>query len=56
MDDGSIDVKRAARDAAYAMPLSEINPADPEIFRTDTWAPYFERLRAEDPLHWAESG
>jgi cytochrome P450 len=56
MDDGSIDVKRAARDAAYAMPLSEINPVDPEIFRTDTWAPYFERLRAEDPVHWAESG
>jgi cytochrome P450 len=55
MDDGSIDVKRAAREAAYAMPLSEINPADPEIFRTDTWAPYFERLRAEDPVHWAVS-
>src|SRR4051812_8197102 len=53
MDDGSIDVKRAARDAAYAMPLSEINPADPELFRTDTMWPYFERLRAEDPVHWA---
>ena len=56
MDDGAIDVKRAARDAAYSMPLSEINPADPELFRTDTLWPYFERLRAEDPLHWAESG
>ena len=55
MDDGSIDVKRAARDAAYAMPLAEINPADPELFRTDTWGPYFERLRAEDPVHWAVS-
>src|SRR6185312_9861055 len=55
MDDGSIDVKRAAREAAYAMPLSEINPADPELFRTDTWGPYFERLRAEDPVHWAVS-
>ena len=56
MDDGSIDVKRAAREAAYSMPLDQINPVDPEIFRTDTWAPYFERLRAEDPVHWAESG
>jgi cytochrome P450 len=56
MDDGSIDVKRAAREAAYSMPLSEINPADPELFRNDTWAPYFERLRKEDPVHWAESG
>ncbi|MGZ6049344.1 MAG: cytochrome P450, partial [Phenylobacterium sp.] len=55
MDDGSIDVKRAARDAAYAMPLADINPSDPELFRTDTWAPYFERLRAEDPVHWAVS-
>ena len=55
MDDGSIDVKRAARDAAYAMPLADINPADPELFRTDTWGPYFERLRAEDPVHWAVS-
>ncbi|WP_374473068.1 cytochrome P450 [Phenylobacterium sp.] len=56
MDDASIDLKRAARDAAYSMPLSEINPADPELFRTDTMWPYFERLRKEDPVHWAESG
>ena len=55
MDDGSIDVKRAAREAAYAMPLADINPADPELFRTDTLWPYFERLRAEDPVHWAVS-
>ncbi|MFL5294866.1 MAG: cytochrome P450 [Phenylobacterium sp.] len=55
MDDGSIDLKRAAREAAYSMPLSEINPVDPEPFRTDTWHPYFERLRAEDPVHWAVS-
>jgi cytochrome P450 len=53
MDDGSIDVKRAAREAAYGMPLEEINPADPELFRTDTHWPYFERLRAEDPVHWS---
>jgi len=57
MDDASIDVKRAARDAAYSMPLEQINPADPELFRTDTMWPYFERLRKEDPVHYtAESG
>lgn len=56
MDDASIDVKRAARDAAYSMPLEQINVADPELFRTDTMWPYFERLRKEDPVHWAESG
>ncbi|MET0273292.1 MAG: cytochrome P450 [Phenylobacterium sp.] len=55
MDDGSIDFKRAAREAAYAMPLADINPADPELFRSDTWGPYFERLRKEDPVHWAVS-
>jgi cytochrome P450 len=55
MDDGSIDLKRAAREAAYSMPVEAINPADPELFRTDTWHPYFERLRKEDPLHWSVS-
>jgi len=55
MDDGSIDIQRAAREAAYNMPLSEIDPSDPEIFRNDTWRPYFERLRKEAPLHWAVS-
>ncbi|MCW5760561.1 MAG: cytochrome P450, partial [Phenylobacterium sp.] len=55
MDDASIDLQRAARDAAYSMPLDQIDPADPELFRTDTMWPYFERLRKEDPVHWAES-
>jgi cytochrome P450 len=55
MDDGSLDVKRAARDAAYSMPIEAIQPADPELFRTDTWHPYFERLRKEAPVHWAPS-
>jgi cytochrome P450 len=52
MDDASIDAKRAARDAAYAMPIEEIKPYDPELFRNDTWHPVFERLRKEDPVHW----
>ncbi|MBN9533442.1 MAG: cytochrome P450 [Alphaproteobacteria bacterium] len=34
------------------MPLSEINVADPELFRTNTMWPYFERLRKEDPVHY----
>ena len=55
MDDASIDLQRAARDAAYSMPLEEINPGDPELFRTDTMWPYFERLRKEDPVHWSVS-
>ena len=55
MDDGAIDLKRAARDAAYSMPLADIDPASAELFRTDTMWPYFERLRKEDPVHWSIS-
>ena len=55
MDDGAIDLKRAARDAAFSMPLAEIDPANAELFRTDTMWPYFERLRKEDPVHWSFS-
>jgi cytochrome P450 len=54
MDDASIDLQRAARDAAYSMPLEEINPADPELFRNDTMWHYFERLRKEDPVHYTK--
>ena len=55
MDDGAIDLKRAAREAAYSMPIEDIDPSNPELFRTDTMWPYFERLRAEDPVHWSVS-
>ena len=45
-----------ARDAAYALPLEKLNPAQPILFQTDTIWPYFERLRNEDPVHYtAES-
>ena len=43
---------RAARETAYATPLSEFHPGDPELFRTDTLWPYFERLRNEEPVHF----
>jgi cytochrome P450 len=51
MDDGSIDLNAEARAKAYAMPLGDINVTDIELWRTDTIWPYFERLRAEDPVH-----
>jgi len=41
-----------ARRRAYAMPLEDLNPGDPELFRTNSHWPYFERLRAEQPVHW----
>jgi cytochrome P450 len=53
MDDAGNDIRRAARDRAYSMPLEDIKPADPALFRDDTLWPYFERLRKEDPVHLA---
>jgi cytochrome P450 len=53
MDDAGNDIRRAARSLAYSMPIEDINPLNPELFRDDTLWPYFERLRAEDPVHWA---
>ncbi|MGN6515344.1 MAG: cytochrome P450 [Rhizomicrobium sp.] len=46
------DLKKAARERAFSMPLAEIDVADAELFRTDTMWPYFERLRKEDPVHY----
>ena len=43
---------RAARAQAYAAPLCEFHPGNPELFRTDTLWPYFERLRNEEPVHY----
>ncbi|HEY1414938.1 MAG TPA: cytochrome P450, partial [Caulobacteraceae bacterium] len=56
MADGMLDVlseKRAlARRRAYEAPLETLNPAWASAFRDDAHWPYFERLRAEDPVHW----
>jgi cytochrome P450 len=46
------EVQRAARARAYSMPLSEFHPGAPELFRSDTLWPYFERLRNEEPVHF----
>ena len=53
MDDAGMSIQRAARERAYSIPLSEFQPLDPELFRSDTLWPYFERLRAEEPVHHA---
>ena len=51
MDDAGDDIRRAARRRAYSMPIEEIEVADDDLFRNDTFWPYFERLRKEDPVH-----
>lgn len=40
-----------ARAAVYALPIEEINPAQPAMFEANTFWPTFERLRREDPIH-----
>jgi cytochrome P450 len=34
------------------MALEEINPVNAHLFKDNRWQPFFERLRAEDPVHF----
>jgi cytochrome P450 len=57
--DGTIDLdarsaQDAARERAYSLPLSQFDPGDPELFRSDTHWAYFDRLRKEDPVHYCK--
>lgn len=36
----------------YALQLDQLDPAHPSLFEHDKFWPYFERLRAEDPVHY----
>ena len=45
-----------ARAQAAAMPLEQIDLSEPELFRSDTVWPYFERLRREAPIHYRKDG
>ena len=44
----------AARERASSLPLSEFDPGNPELFRSDTHWPYFDRLRQEEPVHYCK--
>jgi cytochrome P450 len=56
MADGTVDIQKDARAKAYATPLDQLNPAQPELFQANAMWPIFERLRKEDPVHFtAES-
>jgi cytochrome P450 len=46
------EIQRAARELAYSMPLKDFHPGAPKLFATDTLWPFFERLRAEEPVHY----
>ena len=55
MHDGSVDIKAEARARVYAQPIEAVDPAQPDLFAQDAFWPIFERLRAEDPVHYAVS-
>ena len=48
-------VQAAARAAAQALPLEQLDPSNPELFFNDTVSHTFERLRREDPVHRTHS-
>jgi cytochrome P450 len=37
---------------ADTLPLGRFDVSDPALYQTDSWQPYFERLRREDPVHY----
>ena len=39
----------------YSVDLDAMDPSHPSLFLNDTFWPHFERLRAEDPVHYHES-
>src|ERR1700739_1245472 len=55
---GTIDLvenlQKGARERAEAIPLEQFDPGDPELFRSDTFWPYFDRLRRADPVHYCK--
>ncbi|HEV2362837.1 MAG TPA: cytochrome P450 [Caulobacteraceae bacterium] len=52
MADGAAGALEAARAEAWSTPLDEIDVTVGERFADDTFWPFFERLRAEDPVHY----
>jgi cytochrome P450 len=46
--------RNTARERARSLALADFDPGDPELFRSDTHWPYFDRLRREDPVHYCK--
>ena len=52
MSDGNTEIKVGSQADVYALPLETLHPAQAELFASDAMWPYFERLRAEAPVHY----
>ena len=55
MADGGLSALEAARAEAYSTPLDQIDVSVGARFVTNTFWPFFERLRREDPVHYGVS-
>ncbi len=53
-DGNGLMTREQVRAETYALPLEKLNPAQPALFQADAMWPIFERLRAEDPVHYCE--
>ena len=47
-----VDTLEAAREQAWSMPIEDINVTHWDLWENGIVGPYFERLRAEDPVHF----
>ena len=43
-------------DEIRSLHIDKIDVSQPALYQEDTWRPYFERLRREDPVHRCEGG
>jgi cytochrome P450 len=55
MADGAPSLQDYHRARAAALPLDQIDVTPEDLWVNDAHWPYFERLRQEDPVHWAVS-
>jgi len=52
MTENVLDRSRADVADAYRVDLADLDPGNPRLFQTNSFAPYFERLRKEAPVHY----
>ena len=45
------DLLAESAELAKSTPLDEIDVSQPDLYKNDTWAPWFDRLRKEAPVH-----
>lgn len=38
----------------YAIPIDEMDVSQPILLQQDCWQPWFDRLRAEEPIHYCK--